>query len=217
MPIKNDREYRFLSTFEVEERDGLNEAPSYKVRGYASTFEPYEMGEFDGVTYYEQIDRHAFDEADMTDVVFLRDHTGRVLARTKNNSVALKIDDHGLFTETDLGLTGASREMYEDIATGNYSQMSFSFVVESDHFDRPSRTRVIDKIKKLYDVSAVSFPANPGTEIGISFRDRINGEIEAEKAERLEREKEEQKRAEMKAKAKLKLKLEMEGVKHGHQ
>lgn len=210
MPIKNDREYRFLSTFEVEERDGLNEAPSYKVKGYASTFEPYAMAEIDGETYYEKIDRHAFDEADMTDVVFLRDHTGRVLARTKNNSVSLKVDDHGLFTETDLGLTGAAREMYEDIATGNYSQMSFSFVVESDHFDRPSRTRVIDRIKKLYDVSAVSFPANPGTEIGLSFRDRVNGEIEAERAERLEAEREKQRRAELKAKAKLKIALELE-------
>ena len=210
MPIKNDREYRFLSSFEVEERDGLNEAPSYKVKGYASTFEPYEMAEIDGVKYYEQIDRHAFDEADMTDVVFLRDHTGRVLARTKNNSVQLAIDDHGLYNETDLGLTGASREMYEDIATGNYSQMSFSFVVESDHYDRNTRTRVIDRIKKLYDISAVSFPANPGTEIGLSFRDRVNGEIEAEKAERLEAEKEEQRRAEMKAKAKLKIALELE-------
>lgn len=210
MPIKNDREYRFLSSFEVEERDGLNEAPSYKVKGYASTFEPYEMAEIDGVKYYEQIDRHAFDEADMTDVVFLRDHTGRVLARTKNNSVQLSIDDHGLYNETDLGLTGASREMYEDIATGNYSQMSFSFVVESDHYDRTTRTRVIDRIKKLYDISAVSFPANPGTEIGLSFRDRVNGEIEAERAERLEAEKEEQRRAEMKAKAKLKIALELE-------
>lgn len=100
--------------------------------------------------------------------------------------------------------------MYEDIATGNYSQMSFSFVVDSDHYDRTTRTRVIDRIKKLYDISAVSFPANPGTEIGLSFRDRVNGEIEAEKAERLEAEKEEQRRAEMKAKAKLKIALELE-------
>lgn len=210
MPIKNDREYRFLSVFEVEERDGLNEAPSYKVKGYASTFEPYEMAEIDGVKYYEQIDRHAFDEADLTDVVFLRDHTGRVLARTKNNSVKLSIDDHGLYNETDLGLTGASREMYEDIATGNYSQMSFSFVVAEDHYDRNARIRIIDRVKKVYDISAVSFPQNPGTEIGLSFRDRVNGEIEAERAERLEAERKERQRAEAKKKLQLKLTLELE-------
>lgn len=210
MPIKSDREYRFLSEFEIEQRDGLSEKKSYKVKGYASTFEPYEMAEIDGVKYYEQIDRHAFDETDMSDVVFLRDHAGRVLARTKNNSVTLSVDDHGLFNETDLGLTGASREMYEDIEAGNYSQMSFSFVVAEDHFDRATRTRVIDRIKKLYDISAVSFPANPGTEIGLSYRDRINGEIEAEKAERLEAEKREKERAEAKKKLQLKLTLELE-------
>lgn len=210
MPIKSDREYRFLSEFEIEQRDGLNEARSYKVKGYASTFEPYEMAEIDGVKYYEQIDRHAFDETDMSDVVFLRDHAGRVLARTKNNSVTLSVDDHGLYNETDLGLTGASREMYEDIEAGNYSQMSFSFVVAEDHFDRATHTRVIDRIKKLYDISAVSFPANPGTEIGLSYRDRINGEIEAEKAERLEAEKREKERVEAKRKLQLKLKLELE-------
>ena len=202
MPIKNDREYRDLGTFDA--------GGDYLVEGYASTFEPYEMMELDGVKYYEQIDRHAFDEADMTDVVFLRDHTGRVLARTKNNSVELSIDDHGLHQRTNLGLTEASRQMHEDITVGNYSQMSFSFVVAEDHFDRATRTRVIDRIKKLYDISAVSFPANPGTEIGLSYRDRINGEIEAEKAERLEAEKREKERAEAKKKLQLKLTLEIE-------
>jgi HK97 family phage prohead protease len=137
-------------------------------------------------------------------VVFLRDHEGRVLARTKNGSVELLIDDHGLHQRTNLGLTGASKEMFEDIQTGNYSQMSFSFVVDEDHFDKATNTRVIDRIKKLYDISAVSFPANPGTEIGVSYRDYFNGVIEAERAERLEAEKK------SRAKARLMLKLRME-------
>lgn len=193
--IKANREYRNIGTFETGD---------YFVEGYASTFEPYEMMEIDGRTFYERIDRHAFDEADMSDVVFLRDHEGRVLARTKNGSVELLIDDHGLRQRTNLGLTGASREMFEDIQTGNYSQMSFSFVVEEDHFDKATNTRVIDRIKKLYDISAVSFPANPGTEIGVSYRDYFNGVIEAERAERLEAEKK------ARAKARLMLKLRME-------
>lgn len=195
MAIKANREYRNIGTFETGD---------YFVEGYASTFEPYEMMEIDGRTFYERIDRHAFDEADMSDVVFLRDHEGRVLARTKNGSVELLIDDHGLRQRTNLGLTGASREMFEDIQTGNYSQMSFSFVVEEDHFDKATNTRVIDRIKKLYDISAVSFPANPGTEIGVSYRDYFNGVIEAERAERLEAEKK------ARAKARLMLKLRME-------
>lgn len=192
MPIRDDREYRVLSKFELNNEN-------YKVEGYASTFEPYPLMEIDGETYSERIDRHAFDEADMSDVVFLRDHQGRVLARTKNGSIELDIDEHGLHQVTNLGLTGASKEMYEDIETGNYQQMSFSFVVAEDHFDKDTKTRVIDRIKKVYDISAVSFPANPGTEIGISYRDYFNGVIEAEKAERLEAEK---------RKLQLRLKLE---------
>lgn len=118
MPIKKNREYRNLGEFGTSD--------DYMVEGYASTFDRYKMMTIDGKDYYEQIDRHAFDEADMTDVVFLRDHAGRVLARTKNGAVELSIDDNGLHQRTNLGLTGASKEMYEDIATGNYQQMSFS-------------------------------------------------------------------------------------------
>ena len=187
MPIRNDREYRFNGAFDAESEN--------IVEGYASTFEPYVMFEdIDGEKYSERIDRHAFDEADMSDVVFLRDHTGRVLARTKNGTVQLEIDDHGLKTRTDLSRTGAAKEMYEDIKEGNYSQMSFSFIVAEDHYEKETKTRVIDRIKKLYDISAVAFPANPGTDIGLSARDYFNGVIEAEKAERLEAEKKERDR-----------------------
>ena len=187
MPIKNDREYRFNGAFNAESEN--------IVEGYASTFEPYVMFEdVDGEKYSERIDRHAFDDADMSDVVFLRDHTGRVLARTKNGTVQLEIDDHGLKTRTDLSRTGAAKEMYEDIKEGNYSQMSFSFIVAEDHYEKETKTRVIDRIKKLYDISAVAFPANPGTDIGLSARDYFNGVIEAEKAERLEAEKKERDR-----------------------
>lgn len=200
--IKSDREYRNVGFFSLDE--------DYKVEGYASTYEPYEMAEIDGRKFYERIDRHAFDETDMSDVVFLRDHEGRVLARTKNNSIELSVDDHGLHHVTDLGLTGASKEMYEDIHAGNYQQMSFSFVVARDHFDKETDTRVIDSIKKIYDISAVSFPANPGTEIGISSRSYFDGVIEVERAERLASEE----RA--RAKERLLLKIKVNEVNHEH-
>lgn len=203
MPIKKDREYRNLGEFGTSD--------DYMVEGYASTFEPYEMFEQDGVKYYEQIDRHAFDDADMSDVVFLRDHTGRVLARTKNNSVELSIDDHGLHQRTNLGLTGASKEMFEDIKTGNYQQMSFSFVVAEDEYDRQTHTRIVKRVSKVFDISAVSFPANPFTEIGVSARDYFNGVIEAEKAERLECERREKARKALMLKVKI-----MRGVSDGN-
>lgn len=203
MPIKNDREYRNLGTFEVSE--------DYHVRGYASTFDTYPLYEEDGVTYYERIDRHAFDNADMSDVVFLRDHTGTVLARTKNDSLKLGVDDHGLWVDIDLSLTEASRAMFEDIKVRNYTQMSFSFTVAESVYDRETRTRIIVALRKLYDTSSVAFPANPYTEIGLSARDYFHGEMEAEKAERLEREKREAEKARLALRIKV-----MKGVIHGN-
>ena len=183
MPIKNDREYRNLGLFEQQAEDAEN----YIVRGYASTFEPYLMFEQDGVTFNERIAPTAFENTDMSDVVFLRDHTGRVLARTRNNAIILTTDEHGLLSVTNLALTEASKEMYEDIKAGNYTQMSFSFVVGEEHFEEAGNTvtRVIDNVRKIYDISAVAFPQNPGTDIGVSYRSLFNGVIEAREAERL--------------------------------
>lgn len=197
--IREDREYR---SFNIEQRKD-DEENKYIVEGYASTFDKYPLVEIDGETYYEQIDRHAFDETDMTDVVFLLDHQGRVYARTKNNTVALSIDDKGLWTRTDLSRTEGAREVAEDIRVGNYSQMSFAFIVEEDHYDRDTRTRVIDKVKKVFDISAVGFPANPNTNIGLSMRDYFNGEIEIIQAERLEAEKRQREIDKLKLKIRL--------------
>ena len=205
MAIKNNREYRNLGTFEIRADDNANDK-SYHVQGYASTLEPYKLFDDDGIEFFERIAPDAFSNADMTDVVFLRDHEGRVLARTKNGAVALSVDNFGLFSDTDLSLTEASREMYEDIQTGNYSQMSFSFVVAEDHYEEEARkvTRVIDSIRKVYDISAVAFPANPSTNIGVAYRSLFNGVIERREAERLKAE-------HAKAILSLKLKIHREG------
>jgi len=201
--IRNNREYRNTGTFEID---------GYYVKGYASTFDAYPMYEQDGVTYYERIDRHAFDNADMSDVVFLKEHTGTVYARTKNGSINLFVDDHGLSHETNLGLTEGAKELREEIAVGNYLTMSFAFTVERDHYDRETHTRVIDAIRKVFDISCVAFPANPYTEIGLSSRDYFNGVIEMEKAELLEREKKAKERERLLLRVKL-----MKGETHGNQ
>lgn len=201
MPIKADREYRNLGSFEKRE-----EGETYKVSGYASTFEPYLLMHIDGVDCYERIEPTAFNDADLSDVVFLRDHEGRVFARTKNETIKLSVDEHGLFQEADLGSTTASREMYEDIASGLYSQMSFAFTVDEDDIeenDDNTMTRVIKRIRKVYDVSAVSFPANPTTDIGVSARSAFDGAIERRTAERLAAEI--RKREQEKLKLKIKL------------
>ena len=195
MPIKSDREYRSFDLI-TRAKEEKSEEDSYIVEGYASTFEEYELWEDEYVIFRERIEPTAFDEADMSDVVFLLDHTGRVYARTKNDTVKLETDEKGLFTRTDLSKTSASREVYEDIEAGNYSQMSFAFTVAADRFEEKRAegektiyTRIIDRINKVYDISAVGFPANPTTNIGVATRAAFDGAIEKLTTERLEAEK----------------------------
>lgn len=182
-----EREYRSFA--QIIQRDLDDDNKKYKVEGYASTFEPYTLWTTeDGLEIKEKIEPDAFNETDFSDVVFRIDHTGPVFARTSNDLIDLSVDDHGLKSIIDLSKTEKARGVFEDIEAGMYPQMSFAFTVEREAWDRETHTRHIEKIGKLYDVSAVSFPANPGTEIGVSLRDRLNGEIEAELAERLEAE-----------------------------
>lgn len=182
MAIRDNREYRMMSFEASEDND-------FTVRGYASTFEPYCLFEDEGVQYMEQVDANAFDDTDLSDVIFLYNHEGMVYARQKNGTLNLSIDEHGLKVEADLSSTESSRQMYEQIRSGLVDQMSFAFVVDDDEYDQRTHTRIIKHIKKVYDVSAVSIPANPDTDIeAISARSYFDGFIEAEKTERLERE-----------------------------
>ena len=176
----NEREYRNFAEIRSEE------SAEYRVEGYASTFEPYEMCEIEGEKYFERIEPTAFDECDMSDVVLRIDHAGAVYARTSAGTLLVNTDEHGLHTEADLSRTANSRALYDEIKAGNYPQMSFCFTVPEggDHFDKDSRTRVIERIGKLYDVSPVSFPANPTTELHARALEYFNGEIEKLKAER---------------------------------
>lgn len=185
--MAKDIEYRY-SPFDMSNDE------DFIVDGYASTFDSYPMFEDEGVVYYERIDPHAFDEADMSDVVFRVDHEGPVYGRTTNGAIKLAIDEHGLRQRTKLGLTKKAKDLWEDIKAGMYPQMSFAFRVAEDHYDKESKTRVIDRVAKVFDISAVSFPANPYTEL--SARDYFNGVIEMEKqAERLAAEEEEKRMA----------------------
>lgn len=182
-----DREYRSME-LRIPEPEG--EEQRYIVEGYASTFEPYVLLNIDGIDYSERIEPTAFDGADLSDVVFRIDHTGRVYARSSAGTVKVWADEHGLAQRTDLSKTQMAREVFADIEAGNYPKMSFAFVVaeDGDSYDKATHTRTIHRIAKVFDVSPVVFPANPGTELGVATRDYFNGVIEAEKAERLERE-----------------------------
>ena len=179
------REYRSMNPLTVQQREQGDEQ-TYRAEGYATTFDvPYILYEFDGIKYFEQISSNALDGADMSDVVCRFDHEGHVYARTKNGTLTLTPDGHGLKIDADLSTTEAARQMHEEIRTGLIDKMSWAFTVAEDSYNSETRTRTILKIKKVYDVSAVTFPADADTDI--SARSFIDGVIEKETAERLER------------------------------
>lgn len=187
--LPEKREYRLLSMpFQSTTEKRFDS--DYYVEGYATTFnKPYVMYEFEGIKYYEVIDRHALDEADMTDVIMQFDHEGTVFARNdmgkgRNPTLLLEPNDKGLFIAADLSTDEDSQRMFKKIDTGLIHRMSWAFVVSEDSYNKETHTRTILKIKKVYDVSAVSIPANQDTEI--SARSFLNGVIEAEKQELLE-------------------------------
>ena len=198
MPIKFDkREYRKIDAAEMEARKG--DAGEMVVEGYATTFNmPYRLYGDDKVTVNEQVDRNAFAETDMSDVIMQYDHEGRVFARIANGTLALESDDHGLRIRANLGGTEIGRQLFEEIAGGYTNKMSFGFTVTGEKKtrskDEDGRTvilRTITKIGKLYDVSAVSIPANDATEI--SSRTISDGLI-AEAQEEIRAEEERQRR-----------------------
>lgn len=204
MPIKNDREYRNMSMRALE--DGMI------VTGYATTFdEPYLLFDTGDYRVMEKIDRRAFDGCDMTDVIMQYNHEGRVFARNKNDTLRLAVDDHGLNITADLGGTEIGRQLYDEIKGGYTDKMSFGFRVGEDmrtevydaDTNKTTVMRTILRISKLYDVSAVSIPANDATSISArTVSDGLIAEVEAErlKARKLEH-----------LKARLALRLKMEG------
>lgn len=164
MNIKDGREYRALQDFSLVPRE--EGAEEYRVKGTAVVFNtPTVMFECDGVKYYEVIDRHAFDECDLSDVIFNYNHGGKVVARLRNKTLALTITERGVDMEADLSGTQAGRELYEEIDGGYIDKMSFSFSVREAKYDTLTHTRTITKVKKLYDVSAVDIPAYNETSI----------------------------------------------------
>lgn len=201
MPYKPDeREYRsVLSSFRaVDTEDGTD---TFTVEGYATTFDdPYEFGPRG---YRECISSRALDGADMSDVIFQFNHEGAPLARLRNKTLELVRDAHGLLVRAKLYGSSAGRELYEAIKNGLVDSMSWGFSLPSDgsgyQIDRASKTSTITRIAKVYDVSAVTFPANSGTEI--HARSYLDGVIEAEAQELRLRD------MEMRQKAALKLRL----------
>lgn len=183
MPYKpSEREYRyFLSPFAVTDPAASSEkkfATECYVEGMATTFNAVydSIDPKSGKLVKEMIAPGALDGCDLSDVIMQYDHEGKVFARTSNNTLFVEARPEGLFIAADLSKSKAARDIYEEIAAGLITKMSFSFVVAKSHYD-PAGTRVIDKLLKVYDVSAVSIPANTAT--GINARTVDRGSTEA--------------------------------------
>lgn len=190
MPAKpNERQYRILSA-PLKVREEGDEKPKrfdteFYVEGYATTFDdPYVLyhDPWTDTDYYEVISKSAFENTDMSDIVLQYNHTGRVLGRTGDtDTLIVEPDEHGLFVAADLSKSQAARDMYEEIKNGLITRMSWAFAVDADEFDKTTNTDTVTKVRKIYDVSAVSFPADPNTEI--SARNQLNGVIEQKRKE----------------------------------
>lgn len=132
---------------------------------------------WDNYEVYEEVDQDAFDEADMSDVIFNYNHCGRVYARTRNGSLELKVDKpKGLEMETELWDDDEGhRQLYRDIKRGNIDKMSFAFTIKKQETTKEEVEengvriirihRKITAFNKIYDVSAVDIPAYDATEI----------------------------------------------------
>lgn len=213
MPIKSDREYRSLV---------LAPKDDYVVEGDFSTYdEPYLLGSYDEPGYrvevWEQVKRGAFDDTDMTDVIMQYDHQGRVFARKSNETLEIELDDTP-HMRAMLGGTEIGRQLYKEIKGGYTTKMSFGFTVSSDERTQTEENRedgtvliktlrTITGIKKLYDVSAVSLPANDQTSISArTYSDGVCDQVLEEfKSAKAHDEEIKQKEARMRLELKFKL------------
>lgn len=172
--ITKDREYR---SFEFQTNDD-----EMIVEGTPIVFEQRtKLYSFEGIDFFEVIDRHALDGAEMQDVVFVVNHTGTPAARTRNQTLSLRKTDNELIARADLSKSSIGPGLYKDVKNGLIDKMSFSFTIRESEYDKTTHTTRIKKIGRLYDVSAVTFPAYEQTEI--SARDFFKAEAEKELAE----------------------------------
>ena len=139
---------------------------NYIVEGYAALFEPYVLYHNDaGAPVYEQFTRDSFNDTVMNDVVMLYNHTGKVYARQTNGTLQLELNDRGIKIRADLSTSPSTRELYQEIAAGLVTKMSWSFRIGEVEFDKAISTIIHKSVKHIYDVSAVSIPANDSTSI----------------------------------------------------
>ena len=173
-----------------------------EIKGYAAVFNSPET-----YGYTELIAPTAFDDADMSDVVLRYNHNDNfmVLARTRNKSLDLTVDEKGLLMDARLqDDISEHRNIFNAIKSGLIDKQSFAFTVDEDTYDYDTDTRTITKIGKVFDVSVVDQPFYNATDVSAA-RDNKCDDF-AKRREELRKEHEE-KEALAKAKEELIKKL----------
>lgn len=158
------------------------------IEGYAIVFdEPTDLG------YIEVIDSGALDNCDMSDVCLKYNHEDStlIMARTRNKSLQLEVDDHGLKIRANLIDTQSNRDIYKSIRAGLLDKMSFAFLVSDANWDTVDGQdiRHITGISKLFDVSVVDVPAYEQTEVYARSKEAVEQEQEEYLKLKLEKEK----------------------------
>lgn len=185
------RDFRFIKLEQRKADDGSDELV---VEGKACSFNDetvlYSYGNYEA---REIVDANAFENCDMTDVIFNYNHSGRVYARTRNNTLSLEVKEDGLYMKAVLRSNDQGhKELFDDISTGTIDKMSFAFHVNDSKWEYEEKDgnkidrRTILAIDKLYDVSAVDIPAYDTT--SISARSQFSAVSEKRAAESRETE-----------------------------
>lgn len=169
MAIK--KEVRFAATIKRGEDSNPDEGKMI-VEGYAVTFDKETLIGDEEHGFYEVIDKGAFDNADIKDVPLKYNHTDNhlILARTRNGSLTLSVDETGLKIRAELLDTQSNRDIYKSIEAGLLDKMSFAFTVSGQSWDRSGEIpkRTITAIDRLFDVSVVDLPAYDSTSIAVA-------------------------------------------------
>lgn len=171
--IRKDKETRFISldNLDIQYREKSDEEEGKMIiEGYAAVFNSETLIGSEDWGFYESIDSRAFEGADMKDVPLKYNHGDSypILARTRNKSLSLKVDEKGLFIHAELLDTTTNRDMYKSIKAGLIDKMSFAFTVKDEEVkDVESNVphRKITKFERIYDVSVVDMPAYNDTSI----------------------------------------------------
>ena len=173
----NDKEVR-LAEMRVEETED-----KMILEGYAIVFEQETMIGDEERGFREVISRDSLSKANMKDVPMKYNHMDSflILARTKNKSLSLSIDDKGLKVRAELLNTTTNADVYKMVKAGLLDKMSFAFTVKKQSWDTDSKIplRRIEEIDRLYDVSVVDLPAYEGTSIYSRSLDLVETELKA--------------------------------------